>query len=272
LTTAWAALDASSPMVPIVIDRGEVGATDVRIQIDYCGVCHSDLHAIRNAWGGTIYPIVPGHEIIGRVMEIGSDVTRHRPGDVVGVGCLIDSCGRCVECRSGRQHFCVEGPVVTYNSRDFDGTGPRTFGGFSAEIIVTEQFVMRIPLALGRASTAPLFCAGITTYSPMRQHGVASGTRLGVAGFGGLGSMAVKLGKALGAEVTVITRTTGKGTSALASGADNVIVADDSCHFRSYQRYFDLILSTIPVSHDLNPYLRTLKRGAATLLWAQPVG
>ncbi len=260
MTTAWAAPDASSPLVPISIDRREVGASDVKIEIKYCGICHSDLHTARDEWGGSSYPVVPGHEIVGRVAEIGANVTRHQVGDLVGVGCLVGSCGHCDECRDGLQNYCSNGAVWTYNSPDPHGTAPRTYGGYSGEIVVAEDFVVAIPAGIDPASAAPILCAGITVYSPMRHHGVGPGTHVGVAGFGGLGGMAVKIAKALGAEVTVITRTDRKAADALKAGADHVLVSSDPGQLQAGARSLDLILSTIPSSHDLNPYLRLLKR------------
>ena len=259
-TTAWAAQSADTALAPITIERRAVGATDVKIKIEYCGVCHSDLHTARNEWHGTVYPAVPGHEIVGRVVEVGVDVTRHVVGDRVGVGCLVDSCGQCPECRDGLENYCSGGATLTYNSVDTTGTEPRTYGGYSGEIVVTERFVVRIPDGLDPAAAAPILCAGVTTYSPLRHWNVGPGTKVAVAGFGGLGSMAVKLAHAMGAEVTVITRSDVKVTEARKAGADEILVSADPGTMQAAQRRFDLILSTIPKSHDLNPYLRLLKR------------
>ncbi|MDT4939163.1 MAG: alcohol dehydrogenase [Pseudonocardiales bacterium] len=258
MTTAWAAQDATTPLAPITIERRDVGASDVKIDILYCGICHSDLHTARNEWHGTRYPTVPGHEIVGRVSAVGGDVTAFAVGDLVGVGCMVDSCGECAECRAGLQNYCRKGATFTYNSIDPHRTTPRTYGGYSGNIVVTEKFVVRIPDALDAAAAAPILCAGITMYSPLREHGVRAGTKVGVAGFGGLGSIAVKLAKAMGAEVTVITRTERKAEDALKAGADAVLVMSDPAQVRDAARSLDLILSTIPVSHDLTPYLLLL--------------
>ena len=259
-TPAWAASDSTSPLAPTTVQRRAVGPTDVRIDVLYCGICHSDVHTARNEWGGTKYPTVPGHEIVGRVGEVGSGVTAHRVGDLVGVGCMVDSCGECDECREGLQNYCRKGATFTYNSVDKHGAGPRTYGGYSASIVVTEGFVLRVPDGLDPAAAAPILCAGITMYSPLRHHGVRAGTKVGVAGFGGLGSMAVKLAKALGGDVTVITRTDRKADEARRAGADEVLVSSDAAQMRRAARTLDVILSTIPSSHDLMPYLTLLKR------------
>ena len=219
MTTAWAAQDATTPLAPVTIERRAVGPSDVRIAIEFCGICHSDLHTARNEWGSARYPCVPGHEIVGRVVEVGGDVTRHAVGDRVGVGCLVDSCGVCDECRAGLENYCTGGVTLTYNGVDKHGTAPRTYGGYSGEIVVTERFVVSVPDGMDPAAAAPILCAGITTYSPLRHHGVGAGTRLGVAGFGGLGGMAVKLAKAMGAEVTVITRSDRKADDAHKAGS-----------------------------------------------------
>jgi len=258
-TTAWAAASATSPLAPVTINRREPGPTDVEIDIAYCGICHSDLHTVRSDWQGTAYPVVVGHEIVGRVVSVGSDVTRHKVGDLVGVGCLVDSCGECDECRAGLENYCRRS-VGTYNSVDPHGTEPRTYGGYSGRIVVTERFVVRVPEGLDPAAAAPILCAGITLYSPLRHFGAGPGVQVGIAGFGGLGSMGVKLAKALGAEVTAITRTDRKASEALKAGADKVLVSGDRAAMRAAGRSLDLIVSTIPSTHDVNPYLRLLRR------------
>ena len=262
-TKAWAAPDATAPLVPIEIPRRDVGPRDVRIDITYCGICHSDVHTARSEWKGTVYPCVPGHEIVGRVAEIGEAVTLHQVGDLVGVGCMVDSCGECDECREGLQNYCRRGATMTYNGRDASGTAATTYGGYSGSIVVTEGFVVKIPDELDPASAAPILCAGITMYSPLKHHKVGAGTKVGVAGFGGLGSMAVKLAKAMGAEVTVITRTDRKADDATKAGADAVLVSGNAAEMRAASRSLDVILSTIPRDHDLMPYLRLLKRDGA---------
>lgn len=266
MTTAWAAADATSPLAPIAIPRRDVGPSDVKLAIMYCGICHSDLHTARDEWGGTRFPVVPGHEIVGRVVEVGAAVTRHQVGDLVGVGCMVDSCGQCAECRDGLQNYCQRGATFTYNSLDKHGTTPTTRGGYAGEIVVTEEFVVSIPDGMDPASAAPILCAGITMFSPLRHHNVGPGSTVGVAGFGGLGSMAVKLAKSMGAEVTVITRSDRKADDARKAGADHVLVTADPAQLRAAARSLDLILSTIPTSHDLNPYLQLLKRDGAYVI------
>lgn len=260
MTTAWAAADATSPLAPITIQRREVGPSDVRIAIEFCGICHSDLHTARNEWHGTRYPCVPGHEIVGHVLEVGADVTRHSVGARVGVGCMVDSCGECEACLDGLQNYCDRGNTLTYNGRDAHGTYERTYGGYSGEIVVTEGFVVPIPDGIDSAAAAPILCAGVTMFSPLQHHGVGPGTKVGVAGFGGLGSMGVKLAKALGAEVTVISRSDAKADEARKAGADHVLVSSDPAQLKAAARSLDLILSTIPSGHDVKPYLGLLKR------------
>lgn len=259
-TKAWATPAADAPLAPTTIERRDLLATDVRIAIEFCGICHTDVHYARDEWHRTVYPCVPGHEIVGRVVEVGAAVTAHRPGDRVGVGCLVDSCGTCAECRAGLENYCAAGPVLTYNGVDAHGTAPRTLGGYSGEIVVTERFVLRIPDGLDPAAAAPLLCAGITTYSPLRHHAVGAGSAVGVAGFGGLGSLGVKIAKAMGARVTVLTRSAGKADVARKAGADDVVVMGEHAQVKRVARSLDLILSTIPTSHDLDPYLGLLRR------------
>jgi uncharacterized zinc-type alcohol dehydrogenase-like protein len=265
-TTGWAAADATAPLAPITIPRREVGPADIRIDIEYCGICHSDLHTARNEWHGTVYPVVPGHEIVGRVAEVGAAVTRHAVGDRVGVGCMVDSCGECTACLDGEQNYCIRGAIMTYNGRDKSGTAERTFGGYSGSIVVTEQFVVSIPEGLEPAAAAPILCAGVTMYSPLRHLKVDAASTVGIAGFGGLGSMGVKLAKAMGAEVTVITRSDRKAEEAMKAGADHVLVIADRAAVSAASRSLDLILSTIPSSHDLGPYLGLLKRDGSYVL------
>jgi uncharacterized zinc-type alcohol dehydrogenase-like protein len=265
-TAAWGTNAADAPLEPMTIERREPGPSDVRIDVLYCGICHSDLHTARNEWHGTRYPCVPGHEIVGRVAEIGPDVTKFAVGDMVGVGCLVDSCGECPECRDGLENYCSRGATGTYNAGDKHGTAPRTFGGYSGSIVVTERFVVRVPEALDPAAAAPILCAGITTYSPLRHWNVGPGSKVGVAGFGGLGSMAVKLAKAMGAEVTVMTRTDRKADDAMKAGADAVLVMSDRAAVRAAGRSLDIVLNTIPVSHDLNPYLLLLRSSGVCVI------
>jgi alcohol dehydrogenase (NADP+) len=259
-TTAWAASSETSPLEPIVIPRREVGPHDVAIEIEFCGICHSDVHTARNEWHGTAYPVVPGHEIVGRVAEVGAEVSRHAVGDRVGVGCMVDSCGECESCLEGEQSYCTRGALMTYNGRDKSGTAERTYGGYSGSIVVTEGFVVSIPDGLEPAAAAPILCAGVTMYSPLRHLKVGPGSTVGIAGFGGLGSMGVKLAKALGAQVIVITRSDRKADEAMKAGADSVLVISDHAAVRAASRSMDVILSTIPSTHDLGPYLGLLKR------------
>jgi len=265
-TTGWAAESAESKLAPIEIPRRDVGPLDVRIDIEFCGICHSDVHTVHNDWRGTVYPCVPGHEIVGVVAEVGAEVTRHKVGDRVGVGCMVDSCGECPSCLAGDQNYCERGATMTYNGRDKTGTTPRTFGGYSGSIVVTEGFVVSVPAGLDPAAAAPILCAGITMFSPLKHHRVSAGSRVGVAGFGGLGSIGVKLAKALGAEVTVITRSDKKFDEARKAGADHVLVIDDRSALKQHARSLDVILSTIPTSHDLGPYLGLLKRDGAYVI------
>ena len=261
---AYIATDAVTPLHRATIERRDPGPSDVRIDIEYCGVCHSDLHTVRNEWGGTVFPVVPGHEVIGRVAEVGSDVTGYAVGDRVGVGCLVNSCGQCEECRDGLEQ-CCRGAVWTYACPD-PYANERTQGGYSTSIVVTERFVLRVPENMDAAATAPILCAGITMYSPLKRYRAGPGSKVGVVGLGGLGSMAVKLAKALGAEVTVITRSDRKAAEALRAGADAVLVSADREQMKKARQSLDLVLSTIPVDHDMTPYLRLLKRDGAYLV------
>ncbi len=263
MTKAWAAESASSALAPTTIERRAVGGDDVRIAIEFCGICHSDLHTVRNDWRNTRYPCVPGHEIVGKVVDVGDRVARYSVGDRVGVGCLVDSCRECDECRAGLENYCRRGAVLTYNSADPHGTAARTYGGYSAEIVVSERFVVAVPDRIDPAAAAPILCAGITMYSPLRHHGVGAGSQVGVAGFGGLGSMGVKLAKAMGAEVTVISRSDRKTDDARKAGADHVLVSADAAAMKAAARSLDVVLSTIPVAHDVNPYLHLLRRDGA---------
>lgn len=254
---AYGAESPSSGLAPLAIERREPRADDVSIEILYCGICHTDFHFVHNDWGMTQYPIVPGHEIVGRVTEIGNDVTRFDVGDMVGVGCMVDSCRACEPCEQGLEQFCREGMVVTYNGRDRHD-GSMTYGGYAESIVVSEHFVVRVPKALDPAAAAPLLCAGITTYSPLQFYGVQPGDRLGVVGMGGLGHMGIKFARALGAEVAVFTRSESKAEEARRLGADQVIVSSDPDQMAAAQGSLDFILDTVPVQHDLNPYLATL--------------
>lgn len=256
-TTGYAARAADAALEPFSFERRDLRANDVALEVLYCGVCHSDLHNARNDWGGSIYPLVPGHEIVGRVIDVGPEVTRHRPGDLVAVGCLVDSCQRCDQCNRGLEQFCREGRTDTYNSPDRI-TGEITLGGYAKHLVAREEFVLRLPEGLDPAKAGPLLCAGITSYSPLRTWEVGPGSRVGVVGLGGLGHMAVKLASAMGAHVTVISRTNDKRADALALGADALLVSSDADALLAAANSFDVIIDTVPVRHDVNPYMPLL--------------
>jgi alcohol dehydrogenase (NADP+) len=262
---AYAAQSPESGVAPFSIERRAPRPDDVVIEIDYCGICHSDLHTAYNDWGITVYPVVPGHEIVGRVTAVGAAVKDFKPGEVVGVGCLVDSCRTCASCAEGLEQYCEQGWVGTYNGRDrHDGTP--THGGYSERIVVSERFVLRIPEALDPAAAAPLLCAGITTYSPLKHFNVGKGHRVGVVGMGGLGHMGVKFARALGAEVTVFTRSASKLEEAKKQGAHHVIISTNEAAMEAALASFDFILDTVPVPHDLNPYLSALRRDGTLIL------
>jgi len=264
---AYAAQSAASALAPHGIVRREPGPTDVQIQIRYCGVCHSDLHFVRNEWGFTQYPAVPGHEIVGRVTAIGSGVKKFKVGDTVGVGCLVDSCRTCPDCRSGLEQFCT-GMVMTYGSMDKHLNAP-TLGGYSQSIVVTEDFVLRMPANLNLAAAAPLLCAGITTYSPLRHWKVGSGHKVGIVGLGGLGHMGVKFAKAFGAQVVLFTTSPGKVADGKRLGAHEVVISKDEAQMAAHANSFDFILDAVSATHDINAYLNLLKRdGNLTLVGA----
>ncbi|CEP35201.1 MULTISPECIES: NAD(P)-dependent alcohol dehydrogenase [unclassified Halomonas] len=255
---SYAAFANDKPLAPFTFDRRQPRPDDVAIEILYCGVCHSDLHFARNDWGMSQYPVVPGHEIVGRVTSVGDKVSRFKAGDLVGVGCMVDSCRSCAACKDGVEQYCLEGFTMTYGSEDRqDGT--MTQGGYSDSIVVSEHFVLQMPDGIDLASAAPILCAGVTTYSPLKHHGVGKGHKVGVIGMGGLGHMGVKLAKALGAEVTVFTRSDAKVDEAKRNGADHVVVSSDQAQMDAVAETFDFMLDTVPVQHDLNPYLTSLK-------------
>jgi len=246
-------------------DRRSPRADDVVIEILYCGVCHSDMHNVRNDWGNAQYPIVPGHEIIGRVLEVGPEVTRFKAGDRVGVGCMVDSCRHCGSCGKGWEQYCENGATYTYNHADpIDGT--RTFGGYSEKVVVAEHFVLKVPDSLDLAGAAPLLCAGITTYSPLRHWNVGQGSKVAIIGLGGLGHMGLKLAKAMGAEVTLFSRSPGKEDDARRLGADHVVISTDAAQMAAVAGQFDLIIDTVPYKHDVNPYVPTLASGGTIVV------
>ncbi|MFT4147647.1 MAG: NAD(P)-dependent alcohol dehydrogenase [Micrococcaceae bacterium] len=240
------------------IERRDVEANDVAIDIQYCGLCHSDVHTVRSEWGTCHYPMAPGHEIVGTVREVGKDVKNFKTGDQVGVGCMVDSCRKCDYCKEGRQQFCEKGNVGTYNKKDYWHDNQVTQGGYTSEIVVNQDFVLKIPAGMDLAATAPLLCAGITTYSPLKHWNIGPGSRVGVIGLGGLGHMAVKIAHAMGAEVTVFTRTEAKAKDAKKLGADHVIISSDEEQMAKTARSFDLIIDAVSATHDLNPYLKAL--------------
>lgn len=267
-TAGYAAYSPTQPLAPYAFERRALRANDVAMEILYCGVCHSDLHTARNDWGWSYYPIVPGHEIVGRVIEVGPQVTHYKVGDQIAVGCMVDSCQQCDQCHKGEEQLCRKGMTMTYGSKDRI-SGEPTQGGYSKHLIVREEFCLRIPEGLDIARTAPLLCAGITTYSPLRTWGVGPGSRVGVIGLGGLGHMAVKLAAGLGAQVTVLSRSASKQADALALGADRLLVSADASAMAAAASSMDLIIDTVPVKHDLNPYMPLLDVDGTLVLVGQ---
>ncbi|WP_374486024.1 NAD(P)-dependent alcohol dehydrogenase [Zoogloea sp.] len=261
----YAAHSPTADLQPYRFERRDTRTDDVVIEILYCGVCHSDIHNARNDWGRSVYPMVPGHEIIGRVQSVGRAVTRFKAGDRVGVGCMVDACQHCEPCLRGLEQYCAEGATYTYNGTDRHDHRP-THGGYSDKIVVSERFVLKIPDGLDLAGAAPLLCAGITTWSPLRHWQVGLGSRVAVVGLGGLGHMALKLAKALGAEVTLLTRSPGKEQDARRLGADRVVLSSDAGQMANVGGHFDLIIDTVPYVHDLNPYVPTLGIGGTLVL------
>ena len=267
---AYSAASATSPLAPTTITRRDPTEHDVQIEILFCGICHSDLHQVRNEWGNimpTVYPMVPGHEIVGRVTKVGSAVTRFKPGDLAAVGCMVDSDGTCPECRAGLEQFCPN-LTLTFNSPD-KHLGGVTYGGYSDSLVVDDRFVLRVPANLDLAGAAPLLCAGITTYSPLRRGGVTKGKKVGVVGLGGLGHMGVKFAHAFGAHVVVFTTSPGKKEDALRLGADEVVVSRNADEMQKHTGSFDFILDAVSADHDINAYINLLRRdGNLTLVGA----
>jgi uncharacterized zinc-type alcohol dehydrogenase-like protein len=265
---AYGVTSATSPVGPLTIERRALRPEDVAIRISHCGICHTDLHFAHDDWGMSQYPMVPGHEVAGTVIAVGSGVTRYKPGDRVGVGCLVDSCQRCEFCKSGHEQFCVEMPTFTYSAPDRQ-SGEITYGGYSDSIVVREEFVCRIPDSIDMAHAAPLLCAGITTYSPLKRWGVKPGDKVAVAGLGGLGHMTVRIAKSMGAEVTVHTTSPEKAESARKNGASHVIVSSDSGAMQAAAARFSLLIDTIPVGHEIQPYVELLRpNGTLVILGA----
>ena len=269
---AFSAASATSPLAAMTIPRRDLTERDVQIEILYCGICHSDLHVVRNEWSSavpTVYPVVPGHEIIGRVIKVGSAVMKYKAGDLVGVGCMVDADRTCPQCQAGLEQFCPN-MTLTYGSPD-KHLGGVTYGGYSESVIVDEHFVLHVPAVLDPAGAAPLLCAGITTYSPLRHWGVGKGKKVGVVGLGGLGHMGVKFAHAFGAHVVVFTTSAGKKNDALRLGAHEVVVSRDTNEMQKHAGSFDFILDTVAADHDINAYLNLLRvDGAVTLVGAPP--
>ncbi len=268
-THGYAAFDPQSPLGPYDFERRTPGPRDVSIEILFCGVCHSDLHTARSEWGGAKYPVVPGHEIVGRVTAVGSEVTRYREGELVGVGCMVDSCQHCAGCDEGLEQYCLNGFTGTYDGIEKE-TGRTTQGGYSDRIVVDERFVLRIPEGMDPAAAAPLLCAGITTYSPLRRWKVGPGSKVGVVGLGGLGHMALKLARAMGAEVVLFTTSPGKRDDALRLGAHDVVVSREREQMARHAASLDLIVNTVAAPHNLDPFLSLLKRDGTMVLVGAP--
>ena len=267
-TYGYAARDAASPLAPFEFQRRDLRELDVRIDVLFCGVCHSDLHQARDEWRNTMYPVVPGHEIVGRVAEVGKGVTKYKVGQLVGVGCLVDSCRTCPSCAEGLEQYCENGFVGTYNGND-RVSGEVTYGGYSTQLVVDEAFVLSVPANLDPAGAAPLLCAGITTYSPLRTWGAGPGKKVGIVGLGGLGHMGVKIAHAMGAHVVLFTTSPSKIADGKRLGADEVVISKDPEQMAKHANSFDLIVNTVAAQHDLNPFIELLRRdGTMTLVGA----
>jgi uncharacterized zinc-type alcohol dehydrogenase-like protein len=260
---------AASALAPFAIARRQPGPTDVEMEILFCGVCHSDLHQARNEWHNTIYPCVPGHEIIGRVTRVGNRVTKFKKGDLTGVGCMVDSCHTCPNCRADHEQYCLTGTIWTYNGED-KALGGHTFGGYSTSVVVDESFVLRVPAGLDLAATAPLLCAGITTYSPLRHWKVGPGQKVGIVGLGGLGHMGVKLARAMGAHVVLLTTSPGKVADGLRLGAHEVVISKNADEMKKHLASFNFILDAVSAQHDINAYLTLLKLDGTLVLVGLP--
>ncbi|MES2965633.1 MAG: NAD(P)-dependent alcohol dehydrogenase [Bdellovibrionota bacterium] len=267
---AYAAQSATSPIAPFQIERREPRADDVVIEIDFCGVCHSDIHTARGEWGPTHYPCVPGHEIVGRVIRVGKKVKKFKVGDLAGVGCFVDSCGKCENCKKNEEQFCTKGCSFTYNGTELDKKTP-TYGGYASHITVRDKYTLKIKKGLPLERVAPLLCAGITTYSPLKRYGTKKGKKVGVVGLGGLGHMAVKIAKAMGAEVVVFSTSPNKEADAKKLGAKHFVISKDPANFAPWAGKLDLIIDTVSAPHDFNPYLQSLKiDGTHVLVGAAP--
>lgn len=271
-TKGYATQSSMSPLVPFDFERRDLRACDVQIKILFCGVCHSDIHTARNEWKNTIYPLVPGHEIVGRVTQVGKEVKEFKTGEIVAVGCMVDSCGACSNCKENLEQYCEEGAIFTYNGLDkYDRTV--TYGGYSTQVIVDQKFVLHIPKSFKEtelAGVAPLLCAGITTYSPLRHWNVSKDSKVGIVGLGGLGHMAVKLAHAMGAHVVLFTTSPGKMQDAKRLGADEVVLSKNADDLKKHANSFDLIINTVAASHNLDPFLELLKRDGTMCLVGAP--
>jgi len=268
--SGFAAQSPDTPLGPFAFNRRAPGPTDVHIEILFCGVCHSDLHTARSEWPGTVYPVVPGHEIVGRVVSVGGAVKRFKAGDLAAVGCLVDSCRDCPSCSDNLENYCEKGMVLTYNSPDAHIPGAMTYGGYSTQIVVDEHFVLRLPASLDPAAAAPLLCAGITTYSPLRHWKATAGKKVGIVGLGGLGHMGVKLSHAMGAHTVLFTTSPGKAADARRLGADDVVVSKDADQMAAHVGSFDFILNTVAAPHDLDAFIVLLKRDSTMCLVGAP--
>jgi uncharacterized zinc-type alcohol dehydrogenase-like protein len=268
-TKAYAAQSATAPLAPWSLDRREPTPHDVQIDILYCGVCHSDLHTVRNEWGGAVYPAVPGHEIVGRVTKVGNHVKKFKVGDLAAVGCLVDSCRECANCKEGLEQYCLNGSTGTYNSKD-KHSGGVTYGGYSKQIVVDEDFILTIKEDQPLEAVAPLLCAGITTYSPLRHWKVGEGQKVGILGLGGLGHMGVKLAASFGAEVTMLSHSPSKEADAKKLGAHNFVLTKDESQVKKMAGYFDFILDTVSAEHDYNMYLSMLKTSGTMVCVGAP--
>jgi uncharacterized zinc-type alcohol dehydrogenase-like protein len=267
---SYAAVTATSPLAPLAIHRRDLGPRDVAIDIQYCGVCHSDLHTARGEWPGVVFPVVPGHEIVGRVSAVGSDVKGFNVGQTAAVGCMVDSCRKCPNCKDGLEQYCNSVPTFTYNSPDAKMPGHMTLGGYSKRIVVDQAFVLRMPAGLDLPAAAPLLCAGITTWSPLKHWGVGKGSKVGVVGLGGLGHMALKFSRALGAHTVLFTTSPGKTQDAMRLGADEVVVSRNEAEMAKHGLSFDFILNTVAAPHNLDAYTTLLKRDGTLCLVGAP--
>lgn len=271
-TKGYATHSSEAKFEPFAFERRDVGANDILIDIFYCGICHSDIHQARNEWPDLLpamYPMVPGHEIVGRVTQVGSNVTKFKEGEIAGIGCFIDSCRDCPACRSGIEQYCLKGMAMTYNGTEMDRTTP-TYGGYSKHYVIDENYALKVNASGDLSGVAPLLCAGITTYSPLKKFNVGPGQRVGVVGLGGLGHMAVKIAKAMGAEVTVFSTSPGKAEDAGKLGADNFVVTSDPDNLAPLANSFNLIIDTVSANHDLNPYINMVGLNGVLVVVGMP--